>query len=231
MSELNKPNIGADLIRIPSVITRALDVAIEHSQSFAQEGYPDASTQEGFVSYVQTFVSVLHAHHLTEDDLVFPYFRDKLPDAPFDLLMAQHREMQLVLDEIKAAIEKVAADVQVGESLNDLNRALTKMAEIWRPHIQGEEDRLSVEKADALLDIEEHIRLGRTFAQHSQEPSGPDFLVAPFILYNLPPEERAIMSQAMPPIVTQQLVPVAGKRNGSPCYRFYSINQQVVFLR
>jgi hemerythrin-like domain-containing protein len=220
MSKLNKPNIGADLIRIHSVITRALDVAIEHGQSFAQEGYPNASTQEGFVSYVQTFVSVLHAHHLTEDDLVFPYFRDKLPDAPFDLLMAQHREMQPILDEIKAAIEKVAADVQVGESLNDLNRALTKMAEIWHPHIQREEDHLSVEKAGALLDTEEHIRLGRTFAQHSQEHSGPDFMVAPFILYNLPPEERAIMSQAMPPIVTQQLVPFVWKEKWEPMLPF-----------
>ena len=112
---------------------------------------------------------MLHAHHLSEDELAFPYFRDKLPDAPLDLLTTQHREMQPVLDEITAAIEKVAADTQADESLNDLNRALIKMAEIWRPHIQREEDHLSVEKADALLDIEEHIRLGKMFAQHSQE--------------------------------------------------------------
>lgn len=211
MSESNKPNIGADLIRIHSVITRGLDVSIEHSQSFAQEGYPDASTREGFVSYVQTLVPVLHAHHLTEDDLAFPYFREKLPDVPFDLLTAQHREMQPILDEIKAAIEEVAADAQASESLNDLNRALIKMAEIWHPHIQREEDHLSVEKADALLDIEEHISLGKMFAEHNQEHSGPDYLVVPFLLYNLSAEDRAIMSQVMPPIVTQQLVPIAWK--------------------
>ena len=220
MSELRKPNIGADLVHIHSIITRALDVSIEHSQSFAQEGYPDESTREGFVSYVQTLVSVLHAHHLTEDDLAFPYFREKLPDVPFDLLTAQHQEMEPILDEIKAAIEEVAADAQAGESLNDLNRALTKIAGIWRPHIQREEDHLSAEKADALLDTEEHIRLGKMFAEHNQEHAGPDYLVVPFMLYNLPAEDRAIMSQAMPPIVIQQLVPVAWREKWAPMSPF-----------
>lgn len=220
MSESNKPNIGADLIRIHSIITRALDVSIEHSQSFAREDFPDESTREGFVSYVQSLVSVLHAHHLTEDDLAFPYFREKVPDVPFDLLTAQHREMEPILDDIKAAIEEVAADGRASESLNDLNRALIKMAEIWRPHIQREEDHLSVEKADALLDIEEHIRLGKMFAEHNQEHSGPDYLVVPFLLYNLSAEDRAIMSQAMPPMVTQQLVPIAWKEKWEPMSPF-----------
>jgi hemerythrin-like domain-containing protein len=75
----------------------------EHSLSFAQHGYPDASTHEGFVSYVQSLASVLYSHHLTEDEGVFSYFQDKMPDAPFDKLTAQHKEMALFIDQINAA--------------------------------------------------------------------------------------------------------------------------------
>lgn len=73
MPDLYKPNVGADLARIHAMITRALDVSIEHSLSFVRHGYPNASTHEEFVSYVQSLASVLHSHHLTEDEAVFPY--------------------------------------------------------------------------------------------------------------------------------------------------------------
>jgi hypothetical protein len=44
--------------------------------------------------------------------------------------------------------------------------------------------------------------------------------VVPFLLYNLPPEERAIFSQGMPPVVTQELVPVVWKEKWSPMKPF-----------
>ena len=220
MSKLNGPNIGADLARMHSIITRGLDVAIEYSQSFAQRGYPDAPTREGFISYVRSLASVLHAHHLTEDDLAFPYFRDKMPDTPFDSLTADHQEMTPLLEKIDGLIENVEADAQAAEPLNDLNGALTQVRDLWHPHIELEEDHLSPEKADELLGMEEQIELGKKFAQHNQEHAGPDHLVVPFLLYNLPPEERAIFSQGMPPIVIQELVPVVWKEKWSPMKPF-----------
>ena len=108
----------------------------------------------------------------------------------------------------------------MGETLNDLNRALTKIAQLWHPHIQIEEDHFGLEKIGMMLDIEEHIRLCKMFAQHNQEHSGPDYLVVPFLLYNLSAEDRAIVSQAMPPIVTQQLVPIAWKEKWEPMLPF-----------
>lgn len=136
MSRSSSPSVVAELVRIHLVITRGLKVASENSQSFAQRGYPDASTREGFVSYVRSLASSLHAHHLTEDDLAFPYFREKMPDAPFDLLSAHHRQM------------------------------------------------------------------------------------VPFLLYNLPPEKRAAFAQMLPPVVTQQLVPVVWKEKWEPMKPF-----------
>ena len=84
--------------------------------------------------------------------------------------------------------------------------------------LKNEGDQVS--KGEALLEIEEHIRLGKMFAEHNQEHSGPDYLVVPFLLYNLSAEDRAIMSQEMPPVVTQQLVPVAWKEKWAPMSPF-----------
>jgi hemerythrin-like domain-containing protein len=197
-----------------------LDVAIEHSQTFARQGYPDASIREGFISYVRSLASVLHAHHLTEDDLAFPYFRDKMPDAPFDSLTADHREMTSFLEKIDGLIEDVEGGAQAAEPLNDLKRVLTQVRGLWHPHIELEEDHLSPEKADELLSVEEQIELGTRFAQHNQEHAKPDYLVVPFLLYNLPPEERAIFSQGMPPVVTQELVPVVWRDKWLPMKPF-----------
>ena len=215
----NQPNIAADLIRIHSIITRGLDVSIEHAQSFARDGDFDAPTQEGFIIYVRSLLSVLHAHHLTEDEMAFPYFRDVLPGAPFDALMAQHAEMESLLDECGELIERVAADAGAGEALRDLSGVLAQIRERWQPHIQIEEQHLSPERA-ADLGVEEQIRLAKQFAKHTQEHSGPDYLVVPFMLHNLPPEDRAIFSRGMPPVVTEQLVPVAWKEKWEPMKPF-----------
>ena len=41
---------------------------------------------------------------------------------------------------------------------------------------------------------------------------GPDSLAVPFLLYNLPPEERAMFARPMPFIVTRLLVPFVWKK-------------------
>lgn len=215
MVEANAPNVALDLLRIHSVITRALSVTSEKSQQFAQEGFPDASTKEGFLCYARSFVSVLHAHHLTENELAFPYFREKLPDAPYDLLITQHQELVHVLDEIGAAIEEVSADRPAAASLNKLNLALRRLADLWHPHIGIEQDHFTVVRLGALIRREEHIRLGKLFAEHSQKHTRPGHLVVPFLLYNLVPEERAIFARTMPFLLTRLLVPVVWKTRWS----------------
>ena len=51
MSEKSMPNIGLDLQRIHRVITRGLAVSQENCQAFAESGFPDATTAEGFWKY------------------------------------------------------------------------------------------------------------------------------------------------------------------------------------
>jgi hemerythrin-like domain-containing protein len=220
MSDVGTPNVGADMLRIHSVITRGLDVSIERSASYAQEGYPDAATQEGFVLYVRALASVLSAHHLAEDEVAFPYLRDKLPDEPFDELMAEHRVMEDILEELQAIAETVATEARAGDALNDLNRAVTRLADLWHPHIHKEERFYDVETMAALMDVDEHARLGGMLAEHSQQHLQLPYLGIPFLLYNLPAEERAILNQRMPPVMTQQLVPVDWKEMWAPMQPF-----------
>lgn len=86
MSETQQSSFAASLVLIHKVFTRALNVILEYELSFAQQGFPDAVTQKGFINYVQSFVSLLHAHHTAEDELIFPYFQEKMPDKNFDSL-------------------------------------------------------------------------------------------------------------------------------------------------
>ncbi len=220
MAEANTPNVALDLLRIHSIITRGLNVATEKSQVFAREGFPDASTREGFICYARSFVSALHAHHLTENELVFPYLRAKLPDAPYDLLIAQHQELVHTLDQIKVAIEEVAADPQATAPLTRLNGVLRRMGEIWHPHIGIEQDHFAPDKVGPLLAPEEHARLSGLFAEHGRKHMGPDSLAVPFLLYNLPPGERAMFARQMPFIVTRLLVPLVWKKQWAPMRPF-----------
>jgi hypothetical protein len=220
MSEHGAPNIAEDLLCIHAIITRGLNVSMERGRSFAKDGYPDASAREGFIAYVGSLLSVLTAHHLTETELFFPYFRDKLPDAPIDLLNAQHRDLEPVLHQAKEARDETAADARAGAALDRLNNLLGQIDEFWHPHIRIEEDHFSVDLVGTLCDAKEHERLALAAMKHSQEHSGPDYLVVPFLLHNLPPDRRAIFARGMPPVVTQQLVPVVWKEKWEPMRPF-----------
>lgn len=206
------PNIGVDLQRIHRAITRGLSVAQENCQAFAVDGFPDGSTREGFWKYCLALEALVHGHHSTEDDLFFPYLRDRLPDADIDGLVAQHQTMLGFLAEMAAARET--------GSLADLDSALTKMSKLWHPHIQTEEIIFSPEVAAEVMTIPETIDLAGKAAAHSAEHSQPAPLSIPFMLYNLEGDDRAHFLAVMPPEVTQQLVPIVWKDEWAPMKPF-----------
>jgi len=220
MPDTHEPNLGVSLRLIHSLITRGIDVGLDRSQAFAQNGYPDAATRAGFATYIRTFACVVEGHHLAEDQVAFPYFRDKAPEAPFDRLSSQHLEIAALLVEITQAIEGAATDVEASGSLQRLHSTLTRLEAIWHPHIGIEEGILSPARTKALLGAEEHLKVMQMVAEHSLQHSGAEYLAVPFILYNLGPDDRAGFSQAMPPVVVQQLVPVVWKEQWAPMQPF-----------
>ncbi len=218
MAEMSSPNVAQDLRRIHMIITRGLDVSIENAERFAQDGLTNQALSEGYRSYVTALLSFLHAHHLAEDDIAFPYFGERLPEAPFHQLEEEHRRIEALLEQAGEAMEGL--EDQPEQALSRLEAVLRQIRELWRPHIAVEEAHFEVQRLAEMLPPEEHVRLAGMMAGHSMEHSGPDYLVVPFALYNLPSEQRAVLSQAMPPVVTQQLVPVAWKEQWAPMQPF-----------
>jgi hypothetical protein len=220
MSEMNSPNLAAELLRIHSIITRGLQVAMTQGCLFAAEGYPNATLREGFICYVQSLASVLHAHHGTEDEVAFPYLQTIFPDAPYGLLKSQHENLMPILEQVNAALDEIAVPAKEKKSLSDLHRLLMGIDEFWHPHIRIEEDYFTVDMVGTKIPPDEQIRLIQLCMDHSQKNSGPDFLVVPFLLYNLPLEHRSLFAKAMPPVVTEQLVPGAWKEKWQPMKPF-----------
>lgn len=215
MSEMREPNIAKDLVRIHKVVTRGLNVSIERGQTFLRDGYPDAATREGYMRYIQGLAGVLEGHHLSEDEVAFPFFREKRLKAPYDRLAADHEQIQSILGEMqKATGEK-------GEpALGDLVGALVKVKAVWGPHILKEETHFTQEKLKAVVDpAEEGVMSGR-IAKHSAEHGKPDYLVMPFVLYNLSAQDRAELAGMLPPVVTEQLVPHVWKEQWAPMKPF-----------
>jgi hemerythrin-like domain-containing protein len=210
MSNSNESNIAASFFSIHNIITRGLKVSIDSIRGFLERGFQGEGNRQGFLNYIQALTSLLNSHHLTEDEVVFPYFQDMLPEAPFDRLMADHRKMEALLEEIKLAQEKCEKNEQLEANLGILENGISRLNDTWHPHIQTETDEF-IAKADGLVPADEQLRLVTLFAEHSQKTSVPPYLTVPFVLYNLPEEERKAFSQGMPAEVLQNLVPVVWK--------------------
>jgi hemerythrin-like domain-containing protein len=210
MSKQKESHIAVSFFNIHNIITRSLRVSLENAQVILQDGFQDERTLEGFFNYIRALTSVMKAHHLMEDDVAFPYFRDKLPDADFDDLTFWHHKMDEILDEINLATEKYEKNDQLETEMGNIENALSRLNEGWPWHIQPETDDF-INKADALVPVEEQLRLVRLFAEYSQKLAVPHHLTVPFMLYNLPVEDRKVFSQGMPAEVLQNLVPFVWK--------------------
>jgi hemerythrin-like domain-containing protein len=215
MSQPSGPNIAADLIRIHRVITRGLEVSIQHSRAPLA-----AATAAGFITYVRTLSWVLHGHHVGEDQAAFPFLRQKQIDAPYLLLVAEHGAMQAILDEVAPALDRLAAKPGDRKSLAFVHQALNRLTGIWHPHIQREETHLTEEVIAAAIGVKEQLSLVIGLAEYARQSSGPDYLAVPFVLYNLSPEDRAGMIRVMPPEITQHLVPVVWRDQWAPMKSF-----------
>ena len=210
MSGLQDSNIAISFFNIHSIITRGLRISITSVQGVLRHGSQDEGRREGFFNYIRALSSVLNSHHLMENEIAFPYFRDKMPDAPFDSLLEQHQEIVENLDKVKLAIEKCEQNDQSETNMAKLKSALNKLNESWHPHIQMEEDEF-ISKADELIPAEEQLRLVSLFAEHDLKVAVPLYLTVPFMLYNLPLEKRAVFSQGIPTEVVVNLVPIVWK--------------------
>ena len=218
ISQVSDPPIS--LVLIHRSISRGLEVGHRHAEGFGRQGYPDPATGAGFALYLRTLIGVLHQHHSAEDDIAFPFLRDKLTDLPFEDLISEHEQMEEILEDMAPLLDSLRGEADEGPALDAACAALSRLAELWPSHIEVEETGISTGKLVAMVGPD---ALGRWLAQMGQHrPKGapPDPVGLPFVLYNLSVEDRAIMGQQMPPMVMQELVPGPWREHWAPMKPF-----------
>ena len=208
-------NTGTDLVRIHKAFTRALVVILKNSQGAG----PVPGLREGFRSYVLAFHNTLDTHHQGEDKIAFPFWEPKLPTGCIDRLLSQHTRMVPLLVKVQAWLES-GDEAWEGSAMVNLHSATAALNSLWHSHAPLEEERIGPINAGALLTAEENAQLSAQLATFAQEHSFPHELVVPFMLYNLPVEERPELARVFPPVVVQYLAPIAWKATWAPMQPF-----------
>ncbi len=215
MSFETSRNAGTDLIRIHKVITRAITV----SNWYSRASGPEQALREGFQSYERALVISLNAHHLGEDEIVFPFIENKVIETSFKQLRDDHRKIEGLLKEMSDWIEKGSAAWDAS-ALTELNKTITKLEKLWYAHIALEEEHIGPKALEHLISYEENVLLGEQIGAHAQQHAQPAELVLPFMLYNMPADDRAVMAQGLPPVVVDQFIPIAWKATWEPMQPF-----------
>ena len=73
---MEQPNFTSQMLRIHSIVTRGLAISSNNCKYFIENNNFDPLYLEGFLNYNRALMSFVHAHHLSEDELVFPFFKD-----------------------------------------------------------------------------------------------------------------------------------------------------------
>jgi hemerythrin-like domain-containing protein len=211
--------LASGLVRIHLVITRGVGVAREQSHAVAKGERVDASVATGFADYLHALVSVLRGHHSAEEEVIFPPLRDRFPDVPWDVLAEEHRAMVPVLgvldDHAGRVRERPSSDTWASAA-----QALDRVGALWGPHRQREETHFTPPVVARVVPPDEQTALTAMMAAHSQQHTGPDYLVVPFLLFNLAGEDRRGMASLFPPVVVHQLMPGMWRDKWSAMGRF-----------
>ncbi len=210
MTEEYPANVGRSLILVHKVVTRGLQVTIERSRAYEEAGFADSSLRDGFIAYVQSLATFLDSHHRVEDEIAFPRFKERLAKAPYDLLMRQHKAMMPLIDRMKSSILDVGG-TRADAALRDLHGTVARLEEGWQPHYKAEEEHFAPDRLAAVMSADEHAQMSDMIGVHNREHLQPDYLLVPFTLHNLVPDERAVLAKGMPAAVVQELVPGAWK--------------------
>ncbi len=204
------PSLALELLRIHRVITRGLNIGTTKGKEFQQRGFPNTRLRRGYTDYTQSLAMALRVHHLAEDEIGFPFLKEKFPHAPFERLIRNHQEMETLLEPLMKATAAVAGEGDRGD-MNLLVDTLRSVSAIWTPHIRVEEENFTEDAVAATVDSADQVRLSAEFGKHSQAHAKPAFLMLPFILYNLNTEDRAFMAAPLPGVVRKVLIPFLWK--------------------
>lgn len=213
MTEANP--IVQGLLMIHKIISRGLKISIQKCDEYFTNGVIPSGETTGFYMYVSTLKSVTHAHHLSEDDIAFPYFRN-LIEAPYDRLKDDHEKIASHLE----ILGKFLSETPSG-GVGQLREVLVEIEKLWVPHIRIEEENLTAEKLNPVLGIKEQVDLTEKLSRHGRENAGPGPLTLPFMIYNLEGNDREAFTKSFPWILKKVLVPIIWKGQWKPMSPFF----------
>ncbi len=212
--------VYCELNTIHKVITRGIRVSLENVKKYRTTDFPNPRTKKGFIDYVRSLILTLDNHHYSEDDIAFPVYQKYAPEAPYQLLATEHHNMLSILNEMKAVLGHLDNPATEAGGLDSLQSSLSALEELWNPHINCEEGHFCAHSLLKSIPEKEQVQIGKKISAHAIKNSKPLSLSLPFLLYNLPVEERALFSQGIPKLVTGFLVPVVWRRKWMPMKPF-----------
>lgn len=212
MSAHVKFDVASDLIVIHKVITRALDVAVDENVSAFEKRAARRAEYDGYIQYTKCLLRQLHEHHSNEDRVVFPMLHCFLPDAPYALLMSQHVEMMRVVEQVERAIKALKSKKQDAGLQAQLLGNLQNLRARWIEHIAEEEAHFGPDGISPAVSMTDRVSIGKAASRYAQRHSNPISLMLPFMLYNLPEQDRATMAQTMPGFLPRFFVPVLWRK-------------------
>lgn len=202
------------LLMIHKIITRGIAVSIKKCDEYiGKENIPGEEVQ-GFVKFVSTLKWITHAHHLTEDEMGYPYFKNHI-EAPYDRLTEDHKTITRLLSKMDPT-----PLIKASDGIGELRKAIGEFDTLWHPHIKIEEEKFTPEKVNSFLSMKQQANLAVMFGKHSSKNSGPGSLALPFMFYNLEPADRKSFMMSFPWIVKKVLVPVVWKGEWRPMSSF-----------
>ena len=206
--------VAESLLCIHKIISRGLHVSIQKCDEYlGTRGIPPEEAA-GFLMYVTTLKWITHAHHLSEDEIAFPYFRDKL-EAPYNRLGEDHQALARIL----VSLDKCLSEISSG-GVGKLRELLGEFDKLWGPHIRIEEDKFTAEKLNPVAGMQEQADLYARLDEHGRKNAGPGPLALPFMFYNLEGTDREAFLMPLPWIVKKVLVPIVWRGKWKPMSPF-----------
>jgi hemerythrin-like domain-containing protein len=202
------------LLMIHKIISRGLSISIRKCDEYlGKQGIPPEEAA-GFSMYITTLKWVTHSHHLSEDDIAFPYFKDYI-EAPYNRLKDDHQAIARVLVTLDKCLLEISFD-----GVGKLREVLGEFDKLWVPHIKIEEENFTAGKLHTVVGMKEQVNIAEKLARHGSKNSGPGPLALPFFFYNLEGKDREAFTMPFPWIVKKILVPMIWKGQWKPMSPF-----------
>lgn len=215
-----------DLRRIHRAISRAVETSAARFDDVVAAKEDDPATYLGFALYLRTLFELFIAHHHGEDTIGFPALEAGSKEFDLEPLRADHQRMHPLLLEGRQLAENILTRASTVSPEDDarLGEIIVQLAELWTAHVGPEETCFGCDLAMTCLTARERDRLTHELSRHGQQALKPMSRTAPFLYYNLDPDDRAAIVKPIPGFVVRLLFGVVWKHSWQPMAPFLLID-------